>query len=259
MDDPDDLDALAAREAALTSELADKQRERDEAARLVAEARGDQPAPATSPRRRRIVAIGAAVALVAAGIAIVIGARRSGGMTAPVAGTLSCEQIEPDHLAAERATEDAYRDALAANSVAAIAPLRRESITMPEATDHSATEKVAAWTPFADEANGRPRTLIAGELRRPSATVDELVEDAHGNVWRAERHAKFRTIRTVSVDACSWGCWGGPPSGMPQPETFERDVWVLPDGDTYRGDLEIAYDAPTLVITYTRFDCPLPP
>ncbi|MBL0216853.1 MAG: hypothetical protein IPQ07_23610 [Myxococcales bacterium] len=57
MAERDDVDALSAREAALSEEVADKQRQRDAAARLLAEARGEHPTPERTPRRASFVAV----------------------------------------------------------------------------------------------------------------------------------------------------------------------------------------------------------
>jgi len=87
------------------------------------------------------------------------------------------------------------------------------------------------------------------------------VKDAHGDIWRVQRKPTMKVTKTVSVQACSWGCWGNPGGGMVRRMEFTRDVWLLPQKATYRGDIQIEFVAPTLVVNYVPMPqpCPLPP
>jgi hypothetical protein len=46
---------------------------------------------------------------------------------------------------------------------------------------------------------------------------------------------------------------------MNRPMSFTRDVWLLPAKRSFRGTVEVAYTAPTLVVNYVHENCAPPP
>jgi len=117
----------------------------------------------------------------------------------------------------------------------------------------------ASWTQFAIKIAGHDRHAIAGDVYRsdyPNTNVTELVQDMHGDIWRVQRKPTAKTTKTVSVKACQWGCWGFPGGGAYRAMEFTRDVWLLPEKSTYRGDVQIAFVAPTLVVNYVALSQP---
>jgi hypothetical protein len=177
------------------------------------------------------------------------------------AAPLTCADVEADHKAADDKTKAAYEAALAAKHLTAVS---LETADPGEFHDETAAAKavgkgVAAWKQFAY----KNHQAIASDAYRSDGWKDgtkpEFVKDEHGDVWRVERKATAKTMKTVSVKACQWGCWGFPGHGMNRPMSFTRDVWLLPAMTSFRGTVEVAYTAPTLVVNYIHEDCPSPP
>ena len=177
------------------------------------------------------------------------------------AGPLTCADVEADHKAAEDKTKASYEAALAAKHLTAVS---LEAADPGEFPDEAAAEKavgkgVAAWKQFAY----KNRQAIAGDVYRSDGWKDgtkpELVKDDKGDIWRVERKPTAKTMKTVSVKACSWGCWGFAGHGMNRPMSFTRDVWLLPPKASFRGSLDVAYTAPTLVVNYIHENCAPPP
>jgi hypothetical protein len=263
--DRDDVDALAAREAALSAEVAAKQAERDEAARLLAEAKGEAPPAAPTPRRTAVLAVGVGLALATGAVAFAVNrsasdvglAREPMGVKLP---PLTCAQVEPAHEATERDTNAAYEAALAAKGLhrAPLASGLPTTFGTREELDEAVGQRLPSWEPV----RWHGHTVIADEVydERVYGGRDqaEFVADDHGDVWRVVRVPHVRFVSKVTVEACSWGCWGGPPSGMEPPPSYGRDIWVLPDGAHYRGELEISYDAPSLDIEHVDLGCAAP-
>jgi len=177
------------------------------------------------------------------------------------AAPLTCADVEADHETADAKTKAAYEAALAAKHLTAITLESADPGELPseDAATKSVGNGVAAWKQFAY----KHRQAIASETYRSDGWKDgdkpELVKDAKGDIWKVQRKPTTKPWKTVSVKACSWGCWGFAGHGVARPMSFTRDVWLLPAKATYRGTIEVAYDAPTLVVTYVHEDCAPPP
>jgi hypothetical protein len=177
------------------------------------------------------------------------------------ASPLTCADVEADHKAADDKTKAAYEAALAAKHLTAVS---LETADPGEFPDEAAAAKavgngVAAWKQFAY----KNHQAIASAAYRSDGWKDgdkpELVKDEHGDLWRVQRKATPKTMKTVSVKACSWGCWGFAGHGINRPMSFTRDVWLLPAKSSFRGTVEVAYTAPTLVVNYVHENCAPPP
>jgi hypothetical protein len=177
------------------------------------------------------------------------------------AAPLTCTDVEADHETADAKTKAAYEAALAAKHLTAVA---LEAADPGEFPDEAAATKavgngVAAWKQFAY----KNRQAIASDVYRSDGWKDgskpELVKDEHGDIWRVQRKPATQVMKTVSVKACSWGCWGFAGHGANRPMSFTRDVWLLPAKSSFRGTAEVAYTAPTLVVNYVHENCPSPP
>jgi hypothetical protein len=180
------------------------------------------------------------------------------------AGTLTCADVESDHKASEDATKTAFQAALAAKQLTEVSLERHDIGGFPtqEQAGSAVREATASWKQFALEIAGHKREAIAGDVYRSDGlrgTPPELVKDAHGDIWRVQRKPTTKVTKTVSVKACPWGCWGNPGGGMVRRTEFTRDVWLLPEKSTYRGDIQIEFVAPTLVVNYVPQRCPSPP
>lgn len=171
----------------------------------------------------------------------------------------TCAELAPEHDKAEADARDNYARALAAKG---LAPLTLESVDLggpdgvesPDDIDKAMgrSARIGEVIPF--EKDGKRRRAIVGELRHTEDATDrtELVADVHGGVWRVVRAPRVRVVKTARVKACSWGCWGATPRGDAPLETYHRTLWFLRDGDTFKGDLTIDYDEPTLDLTNTE-------
>jgi len=263
-----DLDALEAHKASLDRSVDAKTAERNEAVRLLAEARGDRGVPRSRDHRRRTLLIGAVLISVVGsiGVARVLWRRDASNaelVARAASGPLTCDDIEPDHAATERATQisfEAARDLRGYRTVS----LERRSTAQRERLDDVDKELGHAaipWKQFTFETAGAHLSAVVGEVHRydTGAEPPEFVADAHDGVWRVIRAPRFHPVRSLRVTACAWGCWGSVPSGVEPPQTLSRDIWILPPGSTYRGETTIAFDAPSLEISYIHQDCPLPP
>lgn len=180
------------------------------------------------------------------------------------AAPLTCADVEADHKAAEDKTKAAYEAALAAKHLTAVTlefADPGEFDSEQEAT--SAVAKGApAWKQFTYKAKGKTREAIASGAYRSDGwkgEPPELVKDEHGDIWRVQRKPTTQVMKTVAVKACSWGCWGFAGHGVNRKMSFTRDVWLLPAKSSFRGNLEVGYTAPTLVVNYVHEDCAPPP
>jgi hypothetical protein len=191
-------------------------------------------------------------------IVLALGAARS------EAGPLTCADVEADHKAAEDKTKAAFDAALAAKHLTSVSLELADpgEFQSEEEATRAVAKGTAAWKQFTYKAKGTNHEAIASDAYRSDGwkgTPPELVKDAQGDIWRVQRKPTTKVVKTVSVKACSWGCWGYPGHGVNRPMSYTRDVWLLPGKSTYRGDIEVAYTAPTLVVNYTRLQCPSPP
>jgi hypothetical protein len=190
-------------------------------------------------------------------VALVVALVAARGEAAP----LTCTDVEADHKAAEDKTKAAYEAALAAKHLTVAALETSDPGEFPdEATAQKAVGKgVAAWKQF----TYKKREAIASDVYRSDGwkggDKPDLVKDEHGDIWRVQRKATPQTMKTVSVKACQWGCWGFAGHGVNRAMSFTRDVWLLPAKSKFRGTVEVAYTAPTLVINYVHEDCAPPP
>jgi hypothetical protein len=177
---------------------------------------------------------------------------------------LTCADVESDHTASVDATKAAFQAALAAKQLTLVT-LERHAIggfpTMDKARG-AVREAKASWTQFTTRVAGHDRQAIAGDPYRSDVfpyEPPELVKDAHGDIWRVQRKPTAKVTKTVSVKACQWGCWGFAGRGVNVLMEFTRDVWLLAENSAYRGDIEIAYVAPTLVVNYIAPSRPCAP
>jgi hypothetical protein len=182
------------------------------------------------------------------------------------AGPLSCADVESDHKASEDATKTAFQAALAAKQLTLVSLERHDIGGFPtqEKATSAVREATASWKQFTYKVAGHKREAIASEAYRSDGVQGvppELVKDAHGDIWRVQRKPTPKVTKTVSVKACQWGCWGFAGSGVNRPMEFTRDVWLLPEKATYRGDIQIEFVAPTLVVNYVPMPqpCASPP
>ncbi|MBL0216852.1 MAG: hypothetical protein IPQ07_23605 [Myxococcales bacterium] len=174
---------------------------------------------------------------------------------------LTCQQIQPAYEAAGHDANLAYEAALAVKHLRRI-DLARDGTRSPPGEDspEQPLEPLVAWAPFTDRVDGRTVTAIASDVYlsdRGHALV-EFVTDGNGGLWRVKRSPHSRIITSVSVEACSWGCWGGPSSPVPMRSVPTQDVWVVPAGATFRGEIEIEYDEPTVDVLIVDLQCPSP-
>jgi hypothetical protein len=180
------------------------------------------------------------------------------------AAPLKCADVEADHKAAEDKTKAAFEAALAAKHLTLVTLELSDPGEFP--SEQEATRAVAkgtpAWKQFTYKAKGKLGEAIASDAYRSDGwkgEPPELVKDDHGDIWRVQRKPTTQVVKTVSVKACSWGCWGFAGHGINRPMSFTRDVWLLPAKSTFRGNLEVAYTAPTLVVNYVTEQCAPPP
>ncbi len=236
----DDIKALEARKDALSRAVEEATAERDEVRRQLAEARGERPPqpPVPQPARAWVVAAFAVGIPTAALIAIV-------GGRAPFdhLGVVTCSEISARHAALDAAGEAAFERALAARGLT-----RMTRVKEVRSGYGGVRLDVPTWQPFTYEGH----RAIADDPDEHA----ELVRDGHGGVWRVRRAPVEHHVDVYRVRACQWGCWDVP-SGAYLPPA--RSIWQLADGETFRGELAIAYDQDALAIVYEREDCPLPP
>jgi hypothetical protein len=286
-----DVDALAAREAALAKELAAKAKERDEVGRLLAEAKAKEAAE-TKPRvpgerarvRRGWMSVLIWEAFLVPGLVgyavLVPDKDESVATTTPTASDESlatttstssgrvytCDEIRPDYDKANAQTAQAYAAALAQQDLVPAnleevqlgggwsgGPMTREELDKPLAVSPE------AWTVIDYKQKGTKRRALVGDVVEAgtmyAAEPVELVADAHGGIWKVVRMPRARTLKTVDVDACpGWGCFGSPPPGAMPPPVLSRRLYLLPAGATYRGTIEISYDAPQLLMNNIKDD-----
>lgn len=273
-----DVDALAAREAALAKELAAKAKERDEVGALLAEAKANEQAELraedirSGKRMARRVMIGLGVGVTVL-ITLVVVFRpepelwcdHCHGEAARV-HVYTCEEIRPMYERANALTAEAYAAALAQKSLVAAnleevelgggwsgGPMTREELDKPLGVSPE------PWTVIDYKHKGVKRRALVGEVVEasymPGAAPVELVTDSHGDIWKVVRMPRVRTVKAVDVDACpGWGCFGSPPPGAMPPPVLSRTLWLLPAGATYRGTIEISYDAPQLLMNNIKDD-----
>jgi hypothetical protein len=192
-------------------------------------------------------------------VMIALGLFARHGQAAP---TLTCADVESDHKASEDATKVAFQAALAAKQLTEVSLVRHDIGGFPtqEEAGSAVREATASWKQFTYKLTGHD--AIAGDVYRSDGRrgeSPELVKDAHGDIWRVQRKPTAKVLKTVSVKACRWGCWGDPGGGMVRKTEYTRDVWLLPEKATYRGDIQIEFVAPTLVVNYVPMPCPSPP
>ena len=177
----------------------------------------------------------------------------------------TCEQLRPYHQQTLDQARAAFEAALTAKGLrrASLAPVvigEMPGLPTIEELDQRVGRSAHAWEIVSFVHDGAERRALAGEIitydagRRPDP---EFVTDRNGDVWRVKRAPRTRSLGRVNVDACEWGCWGGPPSGMAPPHGFARALWLLPDRAQYRGEVMIEYDEPVLEETNV-VNCPAP-
>jgi len=263
-----DLEALAARESALQRELAEKQGEHRDVGRMLDEARADE-ARTSSERnvrgRRRMryraaVILGLLVSSAAVG-SIVIVKRRA--VPTPSRAGLSCAAVEPAYRAFENVADGEFRSALAIRSLAPItletrlrdawAPVTEEEI------EREFGQPITAWHPFTYAVDGSARQAVMSSTYELPTPKFEFAKDSSGGVWLVRRAPSWRSVMSVTVYACDWGCWGRMPSGAHP--GIGRGLWLLPVASTFRGEVTIEFDAPTLGISYVHSgdECMSPP
>jgi hypothetical protein len=176
------------------------------------------------------------------------------------AAPLTCADVEADHKAAEVKTKAAYEAALAAKHLTLVNLEFADPGEFP--SEQEATSAVAKGAPAWKQFAYKQRQAIASDAYRSDGwkgEPPELVKDERGDIWRVQRKPTTQVMKTVSVKACTWGCWGFAGHGVNRPMSFTRDVWLLPAKSSFRGNLEVAYTAPTLVVNYVHEDCAPPP
>ena len=176
------------------------------------------------------------------------------------AAPLTCADVEADHKAADDKTKAAYEAALAAKHLTAVSLEAADPGEFPD--EAAATKAVGHGVVARKQFAYKNRQAIASDAYRSDGwkgEPPELVKDGHGDIWRVQRKPTTKIMKTVSVKACSWGCWGFAGHGMNRPMSFTRDVWLLPAKSSFRGTVEVAYTAPTLVVNYVTEQCAPPP
>jgi hypothetical protein len=205
----------------------------------------------------RLHVVGATV-LVAAVVVLFLLTHRdaSPSRSAPITvdRAYTCDELQPQHAAADQLVQQAFERALAAKglrptSLPTIRVGNWPGLKTPEDVDKELGQAVKDWEVIPYTFQGTPRSALVGELQQYSMWAPlpvELAIDARGNVWRVTRQPRVRTIARYKANACQWGCFGSPPPGAAPPETYWRDLWFLPAGARYRGEIALEYDAPSI-------------
>jgi hypothetical protein len=163
----------------------------------------------------------------------------------------TCDSLNQLHADTIRATDAAYARALTDRGlrVVDVPVVATEGRAMPPDDQVHTFERGGHRYTFV------PAASYASTHSVPSTAV--LVTDGTGNVWKVKRAPRVRPVHQATVEACSFGCWGDPGAGVEPWEWSEH--WVLGEAHRYQGEIEIAYDAPTIDLTIIDQDCPLPP
>lgn len=262
-----DIDALAARDAVLAREVAEKQRELADVQRMLEEARAAEAALArehdvmVGQRRMRRILIGGLV-LVAAGVAAVA-VVYDRDEVAVECGPPPHPVLRPAELATQqqevaRDEKVAYDLALASKGLEPVTLEPRfvggpQGFASRAALDAELGEPVEAWQQFLYTRDAQPRPAVASDVVRVSAeTTHEFVKDGFGGVWRVRRQVTPTRTHVLSSEGCDAS------SGLAfRPgEHVTRNVWLLPLGSHFRGDVEVAYAAPQLAVQYADGPCP---
>lgn len=97
-------------------------------------------------------------------------------------------------------------------------------LASPDAIDEALGGPVPAWEPFLYTRDAQPRLAVAGEVYASNGPqpIHELVRDRDGGIWH---------IRRTPVAP-------HPVSARRLPVTYSRDIYVLPTGSAFRGELD---------------------
>ena len=176
------------------------------------------------------------------------------------ARTVTCDEAKPALDAAAARAEESYRKALAAKQLK-LAALERlnvggvHGVETPEALAKLLGQPAREGDIIPYDYAHKTRSAIVGEVVTMQTTkTADFVEDANRGVWRVVRAPRTRVVDRLRVKACAWGCGTKPPDKGP-PESFSRLLHFLADGQHYRGDVSIAYDAPTVELQIERMPC----
>lgn len=177
------------------------------------------------------------------------------GVTAPRVYT--CDEVGPEQRALGDATARNFQAALAAKGLTskdlfAIEVPPMGSVSLPGPQTPEELDKIVGFSAKAGEIhpytfNDKQVFVYVGEAAEyERAPLSEFAVDAKGDIWHVVRAPHARIVRAVQTTGCQWGCWGSPPSGEAPPQWLHRNLWVLPVGASFRGDVTIEYDAPAL-------------
>jgi hypothetical protein len=188
------------------------------------------------------------------------------GAPAPLPFTSACvAETDPSLVELQRSATDATRKAfeaeLARNKLRVITlgvhehelaqGLRYEASGAPVGTAVKKKLETAEGTFVAAETqwSGNPG----------SAPAWEFVQDDHGDVFRLLRKP-LAAVTQASICTCRQQGCGNPGSGCPACGSTNQTMYgPLPSGASYRGEIEVAYQANVVSLEYKQQGCPARP